>query len=1020
MGDKDTKSDFNLEKFNKKLLNAKSSKNLLKAGDILNSCNDTLNKQHPNFNPDLKSQVKALIEANKETIKKTTDEFIGEIAKVEDSFKSRDFTKIPTKLKNIKSQVKESGITEILNNIKFLEKKTDSSIEAQRNLEKYEIPVPLNIQPDELELKYYSLNKLLKDTQKEQVVHPEIISKMEEVYNIYQNSMKEHGLSDSKKSLGKNLKLMKESRNISKINKKFDNHLSDAKNTLDLLKAKEFLGLADDILKGIDSKLIYQDKQTEYQIFLKKIDSLIEKWTNDTESIIKNSKDMMEKFNFSEAKKTLVNLNEDLKKNGLENLIESVNINIYLCDVNEQIYNEMQEINGVYESKTYFKAHKKLESLKQMISTKFSSVEMLKSNKEQINSLIDNISKARNKEEVELKEEVEKIWKNLTESLDFDANKKDLDAKRNFADQNEYPSIISIIDNYLSKFDLNLQIFNFYNDLTQSLKEAKFNHVKVELGKISTKISGKPEVYFLKIKENYTELEKETNNQISNEKTKIIQKLDNIEAIIDEKNDLSKSLNIIDEIKKRIYETDLIEFSSLLLPIVQKIELNKAAVNIQKEIIKKIAENQLNIGKIEYTKLLEKFNSALEETPKIYSSALKLNLENEFDNLKAKISDMSSKLTEEFNKLEEPIKKTYDFSQVQTHLKNYKDRANKLGMDELIKEIDDLDQDCSKNTKFVLEYNQLNKNYESLIDFVPTVGAIYKLYDSSEKEEKIFDHVKANIQKLHERAKSEGSKRESKVKNAYEKIIKTEIKALKFSKAIASLTENLETAQNLNVTSIVPEIKQHINFCSINLPILENFDRLEVELNSGKIIEARKNIASIKPQLPPLGKQFEDITKLIISRWENLNKSIENEIELQIEKLKGEMPGIVALVEDKKTNKAKSSLLTALNRAQYLGVGMTVAEINDLLKICDMQSSSTPVSKKKQKVKKIEPQIKKPAPIERTRIMNSAKSEPVKSEFSPRSSLRRTSKNPVQVCTYCKASQPSDHEKFCFFCGKQL
>ena len=934
-------------------------------------------------------------------------------------------------MESIKFRVNESGITELLKNIEFLKLKTNNSVQAQRNLEKFEIPVHPDIKPDELEVKFYSLTKLLKDIQKEKAVHPKIMSKVEEAYNIYQNSMKEHGLTDSKKSLGKSLKLkakdLSESRAISKINKKFDNHLSSAKNAADLLKAKEFLGLADEILKGNESKLIFQDKVKEFKLFLKEVDLSIEKWTNDTESTTNNSKDLMEKFEFNDARKILANLNEDLKKNGLQNLVKSINLIVYLCDVNEQIYDEMQAINGVYESKSYFAAHKKLESLKQMISTKFSSVEVLNSNKEQIDSLIDKISNARKKEEAELKKEVEKIWKNLTESLDFDTNKKDLDTKHIFANQNEYPSVVSIIDNYLPKYDLNLEIFNLFNSLTQSLKEARINHVKVELEKIISNISGKPDIYFSKINENYTELENETVNQISNEKSKIIQKIEGIEAIIDEKNDINSAQNSIGEIKNRINETGLKEFSSLLDPIVQKIELNLEAVNVQQGILDKISEDQLKIGENEYTKLLKKINSALAQTPKIYSSALKLILEKELGDLKDNIGDKTSKLNEEFNKLEELIKKTFDFSEVQSYLKNYKDRANRLGLDDLIKEIVGLNQKCSKNTEFVSGYDQLFKNYENLIDFVPTVEAIYKLYDSSEKEEKTFEHVKVNIQKLYERVKAESEKRVSKVTNAFNKIIKSEVKTLKFTKAIESLSQNLETAQNLNVSSIIPEIKQYINFCSRNLPILENLDGLEAELNSGKIIEARNNIASIKPQLPSGVKDFEELTNIIFSRWDKLHKSVENEIESQIEKLKGDMTRLVALVEDKKTQEARASLIIARSRAEYLGVGMTVAEINDLLKICDLQSSAPAVSKKKKKVKEIKPQIKKTAPkiekpeiIERTMIVNHAKPEPVKSEIRPRSSMRRETKKSVQVCPYCKATQPSDHEKFCFFCGKQL
>ncbi|MHA1512059.1 MAG: hypothetical protein ACTSRX_10120, partial [Promethearchaeota archaeon] len=512
-------------------------------------------------------------------------------------------------------------------------------------------------------------------------------------------------------------------------------------------------------------------------------------------------------------------------------------------------------------------------------------------------------------------------------------------------------------------------------------------------------------------------------------------KLQGIEAIIDEKNDITQAQNIIGEIKNRINETELNEFITLLEPIVKKIELNLEAVNIQKVILNKIAENQLKIGENEYTKLLEKINSALDQTPKIYSSALKLNLENELNALKVKISDMTSKLNDEFIKLDETIKKTFEFSEVQTHLKNYKERANKLGLDELIKDIDNLDQKCSKNTEFVLEYNQLKANYENLIDFISTIEAIYKLYDSSDKEEKSFDHVKVNIQKLHERVKSESGKRESKVKNAFNKIIKTELMTLKFSKAIESLTQNLSTAENLNVPSIIPKIKQYINFCSRSLPILENLDGIEADLNSGRIIEARKNIISIKTQLP-LGKEkFDEIVTVITSRWDKLNKSIQLEIESQIGKLKGKMPKLVTLVENKKTDEARSSLLTALNRAEYLGVGMTVAEINDLLKICDFQSDPTsPETKKKKKVKKtkpviekVVPKIKEPENIEGTMIVKHARPDPIKSvtpststKIKPRSIVRRSPKKAVQVCPYCKATQPSDHEKFCFFCGKQL
>jgi len=1030
--DNSVKSDFNIEKFNKKLLSAKSSKNLLKTRDILNSCTEILNKQPANFNPDLRSQVKALIEANDDAIKKTTEEFLGEIGKVENSFNSKDFINIPTELEGIKFRVQESGITDLLNNIKFIKKKTENSVQAQRNLEKFAVPVPSGITPEDLELKFYSLTNLLKDVQKEQAVHPEIISKIEEVHNIYQNSMNEHGLTDLKQSLGKNLKLkakiLSETRNINKINKKFDDNLSSAKNTSDLLQAKEFLGLAYEILKKNDLKIIFQDKQEEYYIFLKKVDSLIEKWTNDTASIIKNSKDMMEKYQYSDVRKALVKLDEDLKKNGLINLVNSVNIEINICEVNEQIYNDIQAINGIYESKSYFNAYNRLESLKQLITTKYTSVEMVKSNKELIDSLIDKIADARRKEEAELKEDIEKIWKNLSESLDFDANKKDLATKRIFADQNGYPSIIAILDKYSTEFDLNLKIFNLYNGLTQSLKEAKINHVKVELVKINSNISEKSEVYFSLIKEKFAELEKETDNQISNEKTMIIQKIEAIEAIIDEKNDITQAQNIIGEIKNRINETGLNEFSSFLVPIVKKNELNMDAVNNQKGILNKIAENQLKIGENEYTKLLEKINSALEQTPKIYSSALKLNLENELNSLKAKIGDLTSKLNDEFNKLDETIKNTFEFSEVQAHLKNYKDRANKLGLDELIKDIDNLDQRCSKNTEFILEYNQLLANYGNLIDFVATIEAIYKLYDSSDKDEKTFDHVKVNIQKLRERVNSESDKRKSKVTNAFNKIIKTQLKALNFSKGLESLTQNLTTAQNLNVPSIIPEIKQHIDFCSLYLPILENLDGIEVDLNSGRIIEARKNLISIRTQLPIGKEKFEELASLITSRWEKLNKSIDLEIESQIGKLKGKMPKLVTLVENKKTDEARSSLLTALNRAEYLGVGMTVAEINDLLKICDFQSDPAYTeTKKKKKVKKTEPVIEKPAPknlereaIEGTMIVKHARNEPIKSEIKPRSNLRRAPKKAVQVCPYCKATQPSSNERYCFFCGKQL
>jgi hypothetical protein len=1031
--DNSVKSDFNFEKFNKKLLNAKNSKNLIKTRNILNSCTEILNKQPPNFNPNLKSQLKALIEANEETIKKTTEELLGEIGKVENSFNSKDFTKIPNELESIKSKVQEYGIPELLNTIKLIKKKTENSVQAQRKLERFAVPVPSGITPGDLELKFYSLTALLNDIQKEREAHPEIISKIEEIHNIYQNSMNEHGLTDLKKSLGKNLKLkakdLSESRNISKINKKFNDQLSSAKNTPDLLQAKDFLASAEEILKENDLKIIYQDKQEEYYIFLKKVDSLIEKWTNDNESITKKSKDLMEEFQYNIARKTLVKLKDDLTKNGLKNLVNSVIIVINICEVNEQIYNDVQVINGIYESKSYFNAHNKLESLKQHISTKYTSIEMIKSNKEQIDTLIDKIADARRKEEAELKEEIEKIWKNLSESLDFRSNKEKLSEKRVFAEQNGYPSIISILDTYSTEFDLNLQIFNLCNELVQSLKNAKIYFVKLELEKISSKISEKSDIYFSKIKEKFTELEKETVNQISNEKTTIIQKLEGIEAIIDEKNDIISSQNSIGEIKNRINETELNEFSILLEPIVKKIELNMEAVTIQKEILNKISENQLKIGEIEYTKLLEKINSALEQTPKIYSSTLKLNLENELNTLKAKIGDMTSKLNDEFNKLDETIKKTFEFSEVQTHLKNYKERAKKLGLDDLLKDMDYLDQRCSKNTEFVLEYNQLMANYDNLIDFVPTIEAIYKLYDSSDKEEKIFDHVKVNIQKLNERVNSESEKRKSKVKNAFTKIIKTELMTLKFSKAMESLRQNLTTAQNLNVPSIIPEIKQYIDFCSLNLPILENLDGIEADLNSGRIIEARKNIISIKTQLPLGREKFDEITTIITSRWEKLNKSIELEIESQIGKLKGKMSRLVVLVEDKKTKEARSSLLTALNRAEYLGVGMTVAEINDLLKICDFQSTpdSTEFSKKKKKVKKIEPIIEKPAPkieepenIEGTMIVKHTKPELIKSEVRPRSNLRRSPKKAVQVCKYCKATQPTDHEKFCFFCGKQL
>ncbi|RLI64068.1 MAG: hypothetical protein DRO88_08300 [Promethearchaeia archaeon] len=1037
------KDAFNFEKFNKKLLNAKSSKNLFKAKNILKSCNETLNKQPPNFNPELKSQVISLIEANNQKIKETTKEILMEIEKVEESFSSKDFFKIPTKLEEIKSKIQETGISELLNKVKSITKKNEKSIQAQRNLERYEIPVPPDIELEELELKFYSLNKILKDIQKENLVHPDIRSKIEEVYKIYEKSMEEHGLTDTKKSLGKNLKLkakvLSESHNISKINKKFDGFLASAKNSIDLLKAKEFMEQAETILNGNESTLIYQDKKEEFLKFFENLNLKLKKWKEDTDSTVKNSEDLMEKFNFSEARKNLNKLNADLKKYGLKNLVQLVNMKIIICNANEQIYNEIKVIKEIFESKSYFKAHIKLESLKQMISTKFSSVEMIKSIKEQINTLIDQINEARNKEEAKTKEDVEKIWINLTETLNFDKCKEDLNKKRDFAQENGYPKIISLIDNYLNEFNLNNQILNLYNELVHSMEKSKYNYVRAEVEVANSHFSETPEKYFSKIKEKFSNLEKDLKNQIDSEKAKIIEQIENIEKVLDEKNDQAQIQSIVEDINNRINETELNEFRDLLGPITKKIEMNKEVIKEQKQIREKVAQKLLKIAEQDYTNLLEKINSALKKTPKIYSSSLKLDLENELDKIKSEIADNISQLRNEFDKLNEKIGKTTEFSEIQNILKNYKERAIKLGLDDLVQEIDELDRKCNKNTEFFEEYKKLSANYDGLIDFIQTINAIYKLDESSESEKDLFDHIKSKINELTKRVKSDSVKRETKVKNAFNKIIKNEVMALKFSKAIDSLTQHLTTAKNLNVTSIIPEIQQYLDFCSKNLPTLQKLENITTQFSTGKIIEARKDLAAIIPTLPKNEKNVKKIADLIISRSEKMHDTIENEIEKQIDNIKKDIPRLVSLVEDKKTAAAKSALLTARARAQYLGIGMTVAEIDDLLKICELQSTSGDNEKrKKKKNKKTEQSVVKATNVERTMIIDQSKPEPLNipasdqrrspdietsktsTRIQPRSTMRTSNQKSIKVCPYCKATQPTDHEKFCFFCGKQL
>ena len=1028
-------------------------------------------------------------------IKHESQEIKTELDKLETLFNSQKFNEVKDNLKPLYLKISLNGLVYLLNPYHLLKLKVKKNISLIHSLRKYGEKVPEGILESNLIRKQFTLNHqldLLKSKQnlsnKHFLIHPEILGKISHLKSIYDDFIKEKQINIPEINVGKKISFWfgntKELISIQNQNFKFRRLYGAANKWKDLPAAWQKIQDAEKILE-LHPDIIFLDSISKFRVIKDQVESLIEDLNFENKKQLLYVQELMADFRFVESESLMQLLVDKYKNYSMSVLIEQVGEEQNICQVNKELYNQILEIEAIFQTADYLGSQKYMQKLIEKIESKVKPELLLNNIQEKVNNFSLKINKCRDEGEEILRSELVEIKTKLMAELNFEEMNTLLQQKHVIATQQEYHSYLDQHKHFLKEFNQNFDVFHQVQDIKNYFSHEKYGKVLHGKEKI-VKIFEKTEtLIYSNLEDKFKKLVENLEEKISIEESNFLIKSDQIDNALDETIDIDQSTSILQDIIARNNITELDQFKQRIEQLSQKIKLNKEGLDDTHKVQLIFSDGDIKDAFKQCEKLLGKIDSALKATQKIYSSTLRENVANLHGQIEIGLQDGVEKLESDYEAIVVELKKSLEFAEIVDLLSNYEIRAQRLGLNTLKQELHVLNLQCQHNLATINMIRKLEHSYDSITDFPQTLKSIQEIVDVSADDKQLFDQVLIVLKSLDKKVKQGNSEREERMSDSLERIVENEINILHFDEAHKSLEQLLETASGLVVKSIISEIKKYIELAKNHQQLLVSVEEAKAIFENGKIIQARKMISGLHTAI----SQYKGI--IINPMRDYITKTglqIQNQIDADITTLKNSISKIVGIIEEKQAESIYEELLECQEKAIYLEAEDSVAEIENLIKLCHLQFDPTEKDKKqkrkKEKQKKVEVKttfvkseseifedmdsdtIAKPTSItfmipaveeDETEILPEFKSMKEKREYKRkiikrkrarihkppvikqnlnnqarssmvRKQLQRYSQQvnrPVKRtntdrCEDCGAKQPTNEEKFCFFCGKMI
>ncbi|UYP44941.1 hypothetical protein NEF87_001226 [Candidatus Lokiarchaeum ossiferum] len=875
----------------------------------------------------------------------------------------------------------------------------------------------------------------------------------------------------------------KELLNIQNQNFKFKRLCAAAKKWKDLPAAWKKIQEAEKILEQFPD-FIFFNSIDKFRVIKEQVESLIEELNNETKIQLLYVQELMADFRFVESDSLMKLLVEKYEQYSMSVLIEQIRVEQNVCNINMELYNRLLDIEAIFQTADYLSSQKSMRQLIEKIESKVKPEILLDNIKERVDKFSLEINKCRDEGEEILRSELVAIKTKLMAELNFEEVNTLLQQKHIIATQQEYHSYLDQHKHFLKEFNQNFDVFQQVLQFEDQLAHEKFGSILQGKIKISNMLEKSDILIYSNLEDKFKKLEKDLEQKIVQEESKFQEKVDQINALLDESIDIDQSTSILQEIIARNNFTGLEQFQDRIERLSQKVKLNSEGLDEIHKVQLIFSEGDIKDAFKQCKKLLDKIDSGLKTNPKIYSSSLRENVANLHGQIEIGLQDGVEKLESDYKAILAKLKKSLEFTEIIDLLSNYEIRAQRLGLNTLKQELHVLNLQCQHNLSVVSKCKKLERNYDSITEFPQTLKSIQEIMNVSADDKQLFEQVQIVLKTLDKKVKQGNSEREGRMNDSLETIIKKEINVLHFNDARNSLEQLLETAKGLVVKSIIPEINKYIELTTNHQQLLESVEEAKGFIEIDKVIEARNMmdglqtaisqykgiiINPMRDYIAATGSQIQNqidteistlkssISKIVEiieekqaeSIYDELLECKEKAIYLEIGDTVEEIDDLIKLChlqfdpteKDKNQKKKKekqklTEVKTTFVKADDISEEITGDSLNTATSITFMvpaveedEAEILPEFKtmkekreyKRKIIKRKRARIHKP-PVVKQNLNNQARSSLVRQQLQRYSQQinRPVKRTNIDRCESCGAKQPTNEEKFCFFCGKTI
>lgn len=715
-------------------------------------------------------------------------------------------------------------------------------------------------------------------------------------------------------------------------NLQFQRLMVMGRNQSNLPRAWESLQIANHMIED-PYQLIFLDYKREWNRLENEIKILIASLNEKVQDTIEKSLELMNNFAYENAVQILQDTKEHIMgyrmlvlKNQLEEQLEIIRFN-------EQLHNHYLNSESLFNANDFLNAQKSLTDLHQQIDNYDESL-VAESLLKKISSLDSKVNKEYQKGLENLKKELKQVKKDLIKTLNFEKARKKLQKLRETAENQEYTEYLDLHKEYLAEFIENVRISDHLEQIQIEIKHQSFGVGRNIYSTVEELLQKNAEIIYPKLKENVANIEEKLQTAIQKENNSIINRIENINTIVDEELDIPQAETELAELIKRINETGLVEHKEELEKITEKIQSNKTIHESLLEVQLIFKDGDLNDAYRKIEQILKNVSKNMKSKQVYYSETLKNHILSLQQQINASLQDGVESLQADFDDVQEKIKNTLNLQPIQSLLANYKIRAIRLGLDDIKTEIENSLMEVIENTAVLEEKRQLNQKYENQEELAKTLHEITVFGNRVESQENLLLHVKKDIQAFLKKVDKEATDRESQLENRLKKIISSEINQLKFDSAETSLQELLSTAKSLGITGVVTKVEGHLGICSSHKGLLANVIDVEDLIEQENIMEARQNIAAIITSM-------HDYKGVIIDPMRKKVDQVKNKVEQfrnkELKSIKATIDEYVGKIENKQARSIYASLLEYYNRAKYLQEDALISEIEGCIQLSKLQ-----------------------------------------------------------------------------------